>query len=215
MDMLDLQAFRSTPLQKQPFEYLIVPGFISTQACQAILADYPRIENPGSFPTQVLSFGETFQQLLQSLQGPAMRQAFEEKFQLNLTGRPTMVTVRGCCGPRDGRIHTDATTKIITVLIYMNPQWEEKGGQLRLLRSAHDLEDHVAEVPPVEGTLLAFRRCDHSFHGHKPFVGTRRVIQLNWVTDRWTAYRELFRHRVSAWVKGMVRKVRPQRRSAA
>ena len=112
-----------------------------------------------------------------------------------------MITVRGRCGTRDGNIHTDAVTKIITVLIYMNPTWEQSGGCLRLLRSPDDIEDVIIEIPPIEGTLLAFRRSDNSWHGHKLFVGPRRVIQFNWVTSQSVERREVFRHRLSAWVK--------------
>jgi SM-20-related protein len=151
-----------------------------------------------------LTYGPAFRELLHTLTGPEVRQAFADKFQIDLTRRPTMVTVRGLCGPRDGAIHTDAVTKLITVLIYMNPHWEQSGGRLRLLRSATSLEDTLIEVPPEEGTLIAFRRSDNSFHGHKPFTGPRRVIQLNWVTDRWTVQREILRHRVSAWMKRML-----------
>jgi Rps23 Pro-64 3,4-dihydroxylase Tpa1-like proline 4-hydroxylase len=109
--------------------------------------------------------------------------------------------VRGRCSERDGRIHTDSKTKIITVLLYMNPKWEESGGRLRLLRSADDLDDVIAEVPPEEGTLIAFKRSDNSFHGHKPFAGPRRVIQLNWVIDEGVARRKASKHRLSALVK--------------
>jgi hypothetical protein len=201
MQIFDLPAFRRAPLRREPFDHLIVPGFIRPGARKAINADYPHIASPGSFPVGDLAYGPAFAGLLAALQAPEMRMAFEEKFGLDLAGRPTMVTVRGRCGTRDGNIHTDARSKIITVLIYMNPQWEEAGGRLRLLRSPDDIEDVVAEVPPVEGTLVAFRRSDNSYHGHKPFIGPRRVIQLNWVTDRWTAGREVLRHRVSAWLK--------------
>jgi hypothetical protein len=31
--------------------------------------------------------------------------------------------------------------------------------------------------------MLAFRRSEKSFHGHKPFVGERRMIQLAWVRE--------------------------------
>jgi SM-20-related protein len=213
MHGLDLNAFRSTPLVREPFEHLIVPGFIRPEARAAIQADYPAIDSPGSFPVSELSYGPAFAALLEALTGPEVRAAFEEKFGLDLTGRPTMVTVRGRCGPRDGRIHTDTPSKIITVLVYMNAHWEAPGGRLRLLRSADDLDDVLAEVPPEEGTLLAFRRTDNSFHGHKPFVGVRRVVQLNWVTDPWTVRRELLRHRASAWVKRLLGLVR--RRGAA
>jgi hypothetical protein len=198
---LDIAAFQATPLIQDPFDYLIVPGFIRPEARPIIHDAYPRIESPGSFPVQQLSFGVAFQDLLEGLQGPEMRQAVEEKFSIVLSGKPTMITVRGRCGPRDGQIHTDTKSKLITVLIYMNPQWEHSGGKLRLLRSADDIEDVVAEVPPIEGTLLAFRRSDNSWHGHKPFLGPRRVIQLNWVDSHLTARRELLRHRLSASLK--------------
>src|SRR4051812_17143350 len=115
MHGLDLAAFRSTPLVRQPFPHLIVPGFIQPQARDAINADYPRINDPGSFPVGELRFGPAFASLLDTLKGPEVRAAFEEKFGVDLHGRPTMITVRGRCGPRDGHIHTDAVTKILTV----------------------------------------------------------------------------------------------------
>jgi hypothetical protein len=209
MDALDLAALRAAPLTREPFPYLIVPGFVRAEALAAVHADYPPIDSPGSFPVSEVSYGPAFGALLDALTGPRLRAACAEKFGISLAGRPTMVTVRGRCGTRDGNIHTDAKSKIITALIYMNPHWEQAGGRLRLLRSAHDLDDVLVEVPPVEGTLLAFRRTDNSWHGHKPFVGPRRVIQLNYVTDAGTVRREIFRHRVSAWVKrlaGLVRR---------
>jgi hypothetical protein len=73
-----------------------------------------------------------------------------------------------------------------------------------LLRSAHNIDDVVAEIPPTEGTLVAFRRSANSFHGHKPWIGERRVIQLNWLTGRGIEFRELFKHRASAWVKRLL-----------
>jgi len=75
------------------------------------------------------------------------------------------------------------------------------GRLLRLLRSGTDIDDVVAEVPPLDGTLVAFRRSDNSWHGHKPFIGERRVIQLNWVTSERIKLYEVLRHRASAWLK--------------
>ena len=206
---LDLAAFQATSLQSEPFPYLIVPAFIPSEACAIINADYPVIDRPGSYPVGELTSGKGFQALLEALEGDEMRAAFAEKFGMDLTGRPTMITVRGRSGTKDGFIHTDAKSKLITVLIYMNPQWEAPGGRLRLLRSAHDIEDVIVEVPPTEGTLLAFRRSDNSWHGHKLFIGPRRVIQLNWVTDAFTMHREILRHRFSAWTKKLISLVQP------
>jgi SM-20-related protein len=102
---------------------------------------------------------------------------------------------------KDGAIHTDSVTKIITVLLYMNERWREDAGRLRLLRSADDLEDYAAEVPPYGGTLLAFKRSDKSWHGHKPISGPRRAVQLNWVTTQDVVDHEQRRHQFSTKFK--------------
>ncbi len=117
--------------------------------------------------------------------------------------KPTLVTVRGQSGQRDGNIHTDSANKIITVLLYLNSHWEEMGGCLRLLRSGSDINDVITEVPPVDGTLVAFRRSDRSFHGHKPFIGPRRVVQFNWMTGQGSRTVANLRHRLSAWMKNL------------
>jgi SM-20-related protein len=201
MTFLELDRLNASALAREPYEFVMVPNFLRPEAIDAIRKGYPRIDQPGSFPVSEVAFGETFANLLNELEGPGFRQAIEAKFGVDLSGRPTMVTVRGNCGPRDGGIHTDSKSKIVTVLLYLNEPWEAQGGRLRILRSATDLEDYVLEVPPEAGLLLAFRRSDRSFHGHQPYVGPRRVIQLNWVTSGGHVLWDLMRHRLSAWIK--------------
>lgn len=198
---LDIDRLNQTPLVKEPYEFVVVPGFLRQGTLGAIRESYPRIEQPGSFPVAELSFGRNFAALLKELEGPEFRHAVEAKFGVDLAGRPTMVTVRGNCGTRDGSIHTDSKSKIITVLIYLNEPWESDGGRLRLLRSATNIEDYVVEVPPEAGLLLAFRRSERSYHGHLPYIGPRRVIQLNWVANSSHVFWDLMRHRLSAWFK--------------
>jgi SM-20-related protein len=197
----DLAAFAATPLATDPFPYLIVPGFMPRAALAAVAADYPRIATPGSFPVSELSFGAPFRAFLDELESPALRAAFAEKFAMDLAGHPTMVTVRGRAQRKDGRIHCDSKSKLITVLIYLNASWEAPGGRLRLLRSRDSLADCIAEVPPVEGTLVAFKVTPNSWHGHEPTEGERRVIQLNWVRDADIVRHEQARHRFSAKLK--------------
>ncbi|MDE2285119.1 MAG: 2OG-Fe(II) oxygenase [Hyphomicrobiales bacterium] len=208
---LKLDAFRATPLVREPFQHLIVPGFVGPTALAAINADYPKISTTGSFPVDQVSFGPAFQTMLDELEGDEFRAAFEEKFQLDLEGRPTVTTVRGRCDARDGKIHTDSTSKIITVLLYMNESWENAGGRLRLLRSADDLNNFIVEVPPVAGTLLAFKRSDNSWHGHEPFAGERRVIQFNWLTSEGNRQIAMLRHHTSAAFKRVLQTLRPGR----
>jgi len=208
---LRLDAFRSTPLVGEPFPHLVVPGFVGAAALAAINADYPKISATGSFPVEQVSFGSAFQALLDELEGDAFREAFEEKFGIDLGGRPTVTTVRGRCGAGDGKIHTDSTSKIITVLLYMNESWDEPGGRLRLLRSADNLNDIILEVPPIAGTLLAFKRSNNSWHGHEPFVGERRVIQFNWLTSEGNRQIAMLRHQTSASVKRVLAMLLPGR----
>jgi SM-20-related protein len=198
---LDLERFAATPLISDPFDHVIVPGFVRAAACAEIESDFPAIGSGGSYPAASLSGGANFDAFLGELESQAMRKAVEAKFGIDLTGRPTMVTLRGQSRARDGRIHTDSATKLMTALIYMNPVWEADGGRLRLLRDAEDIENYAAEVPPARGTLLIFRCTPNAYHGHKPFVGQRRSIQLNWLTSSAVLKRELTRHGLSAWTK--------------
>ena len=198
---LDLAALARATRIDEPFPYLIVPGFLRSIGRAGLAADFPEIPEPGSFPAGDLQSGPRFHDFVAELQEPGFRAAIERAFEIDLTDRPTLVTVRGQARPRDGRIHNDSRSKLITVLIYMNEAWEAEGGRLRLLRSPDNLEDVAAEVPPQAGTLLAFRVTDHSWHGHLPVTGPRRVVQLNWVESAAVARRERARHGFSARVK--------------
>jgi SM-20-related protein len=209
LNYLAIDAFRATPLIKEPFEHLIVERFIGPSALAEINADYPKISSSGSFPVDELTFGSAFNTFLDELNGDEFRDAFEEKFGIDLSGRPTITTVRGWCDAKDGKIHTDSTSKIITVLIYMNEQWDDARGRLRLLRSADNIDDFIVELPPVAGTLLAFKRSNNSWHGHKSFAGERRVIQFNWLTSQGNRQIAMLRHHTSASFKRLLRMVMP------
>ncbi len=132
MSAVDLTAFRDVPLTRDPFDFVIVPGFLRTGAIAELDSDFPRIDRPGSFPVSAVKYGPTFGALLDELQGPEVTKTFGDKFDIDLDDRPTMVTVRGRCQAKDGRIHTDTETKIITALIYLNGDWAHEGGRLRL-----------------------------------------------------------------------------------
>lgn len=201
MAVLNLNAIDRAPVGAEPFEHVIVPGCVSSEALTAAHADFPEIDRPGSFPLASLSYGPGFAALVDALRGRDFAAALGPKLGIELEDKPTMITVRGRCRPTDGRIHRDSKGKLVTVLLYMNPAWESPGGQLRLLRNAEDIEDYVVEVPPAEGTLLAFPCTEDAWHGHQPFEGQRRTIQLNWVTSRRYMLREQVRHSVSAFFK--------------
>jgi hypothetical protein len=201
MTFLDLDALADAALQRDPFDYLVVKDFVRPEARTAVGSSYPKLGKAGSFALDDVEVTGGFHQLIEALNGPGFRRQVERKFDLDLSGHPTTFTVRGMCGPNDGQIHTDSKTKVITVLLYLNEPWAPDGGRLRILRSGEDLEAAAAEVPPDFGTLLVFRRSERSWHGHKPFVGPRRVVQMNWMTTDRVAGWHLLRHRLSAAFK--------------
>jgi hypothetical protein len=115
-----------------------------------------------------------------------------------------MITLRGASGPQDGRIHCDSRSKRVTILLYLNQatdSWSASAGCLRLLNGPGNLDDFAVEVPPVDGTLLIFPNAPTTWHGHKPFVGQRYVLQLNYMAGDKEARSELRRHRISAFFK--------------
>jgi hypothetical protein len=201
MSYCDFAVLERAPLERDPFDFVVVPDFLKSENFPAVLADYPEVPGPGSHPPAQLEIRGHFRSLIDELRGPEFQAAIERKFDIDLSGRPTMYTVRGYVRERDGAIHTDSKTKIITVLLYMNERWQEDAGRLRLLRGPDNLDDYVAEVPPFGGTLLAFRRADNSWHGHKPISGQRRAIQLNWVTSQAVVDAEQNRHGFSTRLK--------------
>jgi len=181
--LINLDALNQVELQRDPFDYLVAPGFLNPDVLAKVNADYPKIETPANHDLESLTYGPAFDQLMAEMRGPEFAKAIGEKFGLNLAGMPVTVTVRKFCERTDGNIHTDHKSKVLTVLVYFNEQWTSSEGRLRMLRSDKNIEDYAAEVPPLGGTLLAFHRTDHSWHGHTPFVGERRMVQVNFLSN--------------------------------
>jgi Rps23 Pro-64 3,4-dihydroxylase Tpa1-like proline 4-hydroxylase len=181
MKLLNVAAFETTPLQHDPFDFLIADGAMSPETLAQVNKDYPAIDLPANFRPEDLQYGPAFGQLLEELDSPEFQAAVERKFDVSLANTEKTITVRKYSELSDGNIHTDHWSKVITVLVYFNPEWTQEGGKLRMLRSKTDIEDYAAEATPVGGTLLAFRRSNRSFHGYKRFQGERRMVQVNWI----------------------------------
>ncbi len=181
MNMIDLQALAQATVQTDPFPFTVVPGFLGPGALAMANADYPDITSAANHALADLRYGAAFAQMVSELESEDFARVLGERFGMALQGLPTTITVRRFCERSDGNIHTDHKSKIISVLLYFNDTWTHTEGQLRLLHSRHDLEDYAVEVPPLGGTLLAFKRTPHSWHGHSRFVGERRMLQLNYL----------------------------------
>ncbi|PCJ35072.1 MAG: hypothetical protein COA75_11880 [Cellvibrionales bacterium] len=199
--MLELETFSNERLRTDPYPYIVVPGFVQGEALAAVLQDFPEIQHPGSIPISEVSGGEAYESLLTEMQSNEFRRVVADKFGFSLDGFPIMTTVRGVMREKDGRIHTDSKTKVVTVLLYLNDSWEAEGGNLRVLRDGENIENFVEEVPPSAGTLMAFKVTDNCWHGHKPVVGKRLSIQMNYLVGEAAKGKHQFFHRISAKLK--------------
>ena len=50
MPLLDMAALQATSLHHDPFDYLVVPGFVHMDALAEINRDFPAVPGPGSWP---------------------------------------------------------------------------------------------------------------------------------------------------------------------
>lgn len=199
--MIDFDVVERADVTREPFPFFVVSDVLGSLDLDAVRADMCDISKPGIFPLSALSYGPAFARLVEDIQSPELRDIMAAKFDVDLSACPLMITVRGRARKKDGRIHNDSETKVVTCLLYLNDTWDDDQGRLRMLRGPDDLDDYIAEVPPHGGTLASFRRSDNSWHGHEPFVGERRYVMFNWMTSAEAAAHELSRHRLSARLK--------------
>ena len=201
MAILNLGKLQSAKVETSPYLYTIVPGFLSPEMVARVNATYPDIKAGGSYPIESLDAGMAIKAVIDELDGPAFQRIIAEKFAVDLDDKPKMYSLRAYTRAKDGQIHTDSRDKIITVLLYLNENWKQPGGRLRILKNGHDVDDFVAEVPPDNGSLLVFKRSETSWHGHHPFDGPRRSLQMNWMTSEGSRGWHKIRHSISAAVK--------------
>jgi SM-20-related protein len=200
--VLNLAALRDAAVTAEPFPFMTAEGVVAESDLNQVATDFPPIKNPGVFPLSELTYGPSFQRLVEEIKSPELEAIVAEKFDIDLSDKPLMITIRGYCQSRDGRIHTDSRDKLITCLLYLNePRWTQQGGSLRLLRDGLSLDHAIAEVPPNGGNFVAFKRTESSWHGHAPYSGRRRAIMFNWVRSNVILAKNLGRHRLSAVAK--------------
>jgi len=170
-----------------------------------VIQDFPAIQDGGSYNLDDVNVGPEFDKLLKSLDTPEFRRILCDKFDVDVMDLPMMVTLRGYSRKKDGRIHTDSKTKVLTILIYLNEDWSADTGRLRVLRSGDDMEDYVEEIVPGPGSLMAFKVTDNGWHGYPPFEGKRQSIQINFLTSETAGSKHRFFHGLSAKLKKLRR----------
>ncbi|MDE2271513.1 MAG: 2OG-Fe(II) oxygenase [Xanthomonadaceae bacterium] len=175
-----------TLVRDDPFSFMIAHGQLPEQARVELDSDFPKYSGAGFFPYNERECGESIRALVDVLTSRAFADAVGARLGIDdLGGYPTLVTICRHLNKRHGTIHTDSKSKIATALLYLNASWPDTSdGCLRFLAKVDDIDAAIApEVKPLYGEFVVFRRADNSFHGHLPYEGERRVIQVAWLTS--------------------------------
>lgn len=181
---IHIEGLKSARTGRDPYNFLVGENFIQPSAVEPLKADFPDLKEPGFFTESDIgdAIHGAFAKLLEDLKSPEVSKIVSEKLDIDLVNKPKMITIRKLSAAKDGRIHTDGEAKIATMLTYLNDTWDgTDAGCLRVLRSDKTFDNYVEQISPLTGTVFAFRRSDDSWHGHTPFVGERRVVQMTWL----------------------------------
>ncbi|MGI9386558.1 MAG: 2OG-Fe(II) oxygenase [Methyloligellaceae bacterium] len=199
--MMDLEAIWQASVNKMPFTFFVAENLLQPADLAALHEDFPRIEQPGTFPLQELEYGAAFSRLIEQVRSRDFTYVIGKKLQINLTLKPLFVSVRGHSRLTDGQIHTDSRSRAVSCALYLNGDWDNDGGKLRMLRGPHSYSRAYTEVTPQGGTFVALRRSERSWHGHLPYEGPRRCLHLNWMWSRPGREVERIRHQLSSRAK--------------
>lgn len=175
-----------TDVRQQPFPFMIAHGQLPDEARNDLERDFPKYTSAGFFPYDPADCGPSVNALVQQLTTPEFASAIGRYLGIENLGRyPTLITLCRALNKRHGTIHTDSKSKVATALIYLNASWHDTSdGCLRFLGKIDDIDSSIApEVKPLYGEFVIFKRADNSFHGHLPYEGERRVIQVAWLTS--------------------------------
>lgn len=203
--LIDIPALKNAEVKQQPFPYFTSEASLLPAGVKKVIEAFPDIIQGGSFNIDDVQIQADFQDFLQDLDSPEFRQLLSDKLDIDLKDRPIMMTLRGYSRAKDGRMHTDSKTKLVTVLIYLNESWSADTGRLRILNGGSDMNDFVEEIAPGPGSLVAFKVTDNCWHGYPSYEGTRRSIQINFLSSDSAGSKHRFFHKLSAKLKALTK----------
>ena len=181
MQLLDKNQLNLAKVENNFFPYFHVENALSHFLNSSdLVEDFPDIDSGGSFPSDNLKEGD-IKKLVEELEGDEFKAILENKLGVDLKDAEVITTLRGFSRFKDGKIHTDSQSKIVTVLLYLNKNWDNEKGNLRLLKKNNDLNNYIQEISSEYGNLVAFKVTDNCWHGFMPFEGKRLSIQLNYI----------------------------------
>ena len=170
----------------------------------SLVENFPDIDSGGSFPTDQIEEGY-IKDLVNELESKELKEILESKFKITLEDSEVVTTLRGHSRAKDGKIHTDSKSKILTILLYLNPNWNKHQGNLKLLKENNNLNHIIKEISSEFGNLVAFKVTDNCWHGFEAYEGKRLSIQLNYIYPE-ALQSHNYRHKISALLKRLIKR---------
>ena len=202
--LFDPAHLAGADVRSAPFRFLIARDQLPVETAAALREDFPKYTSAGFFPYEEKDCGPSINRLIAELTQPKVASAVGATLGIeNLGQYPTLVTLCRALNKRHGTIHTDSKSKVATALLYLNETWPDTSdGCFRFLERVDSIDALVApEVKPLYGNFVVFKRADNSFHGHLPYEGERRVIQVAWLTSEEEKLRKTQRGKLSRLFK--------------
>jgi len=196
-----------TQVRSEPFHFLVARDQLPEESAAELREDFPIYAGAGFFPYDAADCGPSMNRLVADLTDPAVATAVGTRLGIDNLGQyPTLVTLCRSLNKRHGTIHTDSKSKVATALLYLNESWPDTSdGCLRFLKRIDAIDDLAApEIKPLYGNFVVFKRADNSFHGHLPYEGERRVIQVAWLTSEEEKLRKTQRGKLSRLFKKLL-----------
>jgi SM-20-related protein len=204
LTLLEPQSISGANLSREPYDYFLGSDFLKADAIEDLKRDFPSIGKPGYLTVDEVDLKGRFKTLIEELESEELTEELSKKFGKDLHPFPRLTTIMKRSQTKYGAIHTDGPSKVMTMLLYMNDDWsQDDGGRLRVLYDEEHFEPYAVEVPPTMGTVFGFLRSDKSWHGHRPFTGERKVVQIAWVRDEAELARKKKRNSVAQFFKGI------------
>jgi hypothetical protein len=204
LTLVNTDALHKAARSSEPYDYFLGQNFLNDNALDELRRDFPAIEKPGYLTVDEVQLKGKFKTLIDELESDELSAELSKVFGKDLTQYPRLTTIMKKSQPKYGAIHTDGPSKVMTMLVYMNDEWDQgEGGRLRVLYDGENFEPYKVEVPPTMGTVFGFLRADNSWHGHRPYVGERKVVQIAWIKDAEELARKKKRNGVAQFFKGI------------
>ena len=160
MNVIDLNSVRDAKHSADPYDFILGASFLQANALDDLRRDFPNIVKPGYLTVDEVDLHGRFKTLIDELEGPELTEELSRKFGQDLHRFPRLTTIMKRSQPKYGAIHTDGPSKVMTMLVYMNDDWQQDaGGRLRVLYNKKNFE------PMLGGS------SEHGHHVRLPALG--------------------------------------------